>query len=131
MTTALGTSHRAAAPWQAAGAVVAGALADVAFDPAHRHVPLCPFHSLTGWDCPLCGGLRSVNAALRGQLTAAWQANVLLWCAVPLLAVWWLTWLRRGTPPRLGRSGVFVLVAVLMIFTVVRNLPFATALRPA
>ena len=41
-----------------------------AFDPAHRHVPLCPFHTITGWQCPLCGGLRCADALVHGQWSA-------------------------------------------------------------
>jgi hypothetical protein len=128
VTTALGTRGRA--PQRVAAVVATGVLADVAFDPAHRHVPLCPFHALTGWDCPFCGGLRAVNAAVRGHVAAAWHANALLWCAVPLLVWAWAAWVRRGAPPRLGRGGVVLVALVLLAFTVARNLPFAATLRP-
>jgi hypothetical protein len=125
--------------WRPPGAVALGvaaaAVADVAFDPAHRNVPLCPFHAATGWYCPLCGGLRAVNAALRGHLAAAWRDNPLLWIAAPLLLGLWADWLVRARSGRAGRrrtrATTIAVVAVAVTFTVVRNLPGFAALRPA
>ena len=121
-------------PFAAAALAGAALLADVAFDPAHRHVPLCPFHSLTGGWCPLCGGLRAADALAHLQWRAALHDNVLFVVALPLLALWWVQWLRRardGRPARpLRRSAVVAIVLVGVAFTIVRNLPFAQALRP-
>ena len=116
----------------AAGLAGVALLADVAFDPAHRHVPLCPFHALTGGWCPLCGGLRAADALAHLQWRAAVHDNVLLVAALPVLALWWVQWVRRdGRPGRpLGRTAVAAIVLVAAAFTVVRNLPFAHALRP-
>ncbi len=98
-----------------------------AMDPAHRHVPLCPFHSMTGWDCPFCGGLRSVDALLHGQFATAVRSNVLFIAAIPVIATLWVRWFYadghgRALPawPRWLR---WSLVALLVVFTVVRNLP--------
>jgi len=122
------------APHAAAALVGVAVLADVAFDPAHRHVPLCPFHAATGGWCPLCGGLRAVDALAQLQLRTALHANAVFVLALPLIALWWLDWRQRaraGRPPRrLARPGVVALIALGVAFTVVRNLPFAAALRP-
>ena len=124
----------AAAPVWAALGVLGATAADVAFDPVHTHVPLCPFRGLTGWWCPLCGGLRAADALVHGRLVTAWQDNAVFLLALPLLAAYWIEWLARsraGRPaPSLGRTGVIALVAVLVVFTVVRNLPGLGALRP-
>jgi hypothetical protein len=119
------------APYRALVLAGAALAADVAFDPAHRHVPLCPMRALTGWWCPLCGGLRAADSLVHGQLAAALHYNLLFVAALPVLAVWWLDWTVRA---RAGRShrvapravGVAV-VAVVVLFTVLRNLPFAHA----
>lgn len=125
---------RSRAPWAAAAGVLVGTAADVAFDPAHRHVPLCPFHAAFGWWCPLCGGLRCVNALVHGEFGAALHANVLLLAALPLALGYWLTWLHRSRTGRAApsprRRTVAVIVVVLVIFTVVRNLPAMASLRP-
>ena len=123
------------APWRFALLGVLATGGDALFDPVHRHVPLCPFFAITGWDCPLCGGLRAVDHLVHGQLVAALHANVLAVAAIPLVALWWADWWvrsRRGLDARgLGRAGGFAVAAVAVVFTVVRNLPAMAALRPA
>ena len=121
-------------PWRVLGLLALATVGDVAFDPLHRHVPLCPFHAVTGWDCPLCGGLRAVDHLAHGHLAAAAHANLLVLVGLPLVALWWLDWAlraRRGRPARgPGRTGTVALVAVAVLFTFVRNLPGFAALRP-
>jgi hypothetical protein len=125
---------RLPAPYRFLAAGAAAVSADVAFDPAHRHVPLCPFHAVTGLWCPLCGGLRAVAALVRGQLTAAVRDNLLVVAAVPVVAVLWLMWVagpgacRAAVRP--SRTATIAVIALALGFTVVRNLPGLTALRP-
>jgi hypothetical protein len=122
------------APWVAALGAVSAAAADTAFDPAHRHVPLCPFRAVTGWWCPLCGGLRSVNALVRGHWASAWHANALFLVSLPLIILYWVDWRRRsaagGRGRPLPRSAVLTAVLVMAAFTVLRNTPAMAALRP-
>lgn len=123
------------APAWAAGGVAVALAGDIAFDPSQRHVPLCPFRAITGWWCPLCGGLRCADALVHGNLAAAAHDNVLLLAAVPLLLWAWIDWaarVRAGRPGRqLSLGEVVAIVAVMTAFTVVRNLPPVAALRPA
>ncbi|MEO8888499.1 MAG: DUF2752 domain-containing protein [Jatrophihabitantaceae bacterium] len=133
MTTdgAVRTLTRArAAPYRFA-AVLGGATAvDVAVDPAHTHIPLCPFHAMTGWQCPFCGSLRAVNALVRGHPLKAVQDNLLLFLAVPVLALLWSTARHGRTSGRWRRPVVIALATVAVAFGVLRNLPFAAGLRP-
>ena len=121
-------------PSAVAGALAAAVAADVAFDPVHNHVPLCPFHSVTGLWCPFCGGLRAVDSLAHGRFVTAFHDNALLLGALPLLALYWLDWTRRARADepgqRLPRWVVRAGVVITVGFWVVRNLPFATALRP-
>lgn len=49
-----------------------------------------PFHALTGWDCPACGGQRALHSLLHGRFGEALRFNPFLVVAVPyLLAVAW------------------------------------------
>jgi len=95
-------------------------------DPRVHHVPLCPLRSLTGLDCPLCGGLRSVASLARGDVADAAGYNLLLIAAMPLAVVLWLVWIHRRrhglslTPPRWASPALLI---VLAVFGVVRNLP--------
>jgi hypothetical protein len=110
--------------------------ADVAIDPARTHIPLCPFHALTGLQCPLCGSLRAISAAARGHLAAALHDNALLLLGGPAALLLWAA-LGASLRQRLTASakartvGVCGAIAVLVVFTVLRNLPHAQGLRPA
>jgi hypothetical protein len=122
------------APLRAAALTIAATAVDVAVDPTRTHIPLCPFHAVTGWWCPLCGSLRAVGELVRGHPATALHDNVLLVLAIPVVFGLWWAWVvrtRSGTSaPRWNRSTVIGVVVVLVAFTVVRNLPAATALRP-
>lgn len=96
----------------------------------HNHVfPLCPLKWITGWDCPFCGGLRSVHSLTHGHLTEAVHHNLVFVAAAPFLVAGWALWLLRsfGLPVpalRWPRWGTAALVALLGAFMVARNLPF-------
>ena len=129
--------RRAAVIGPLRAALLAGAAlgADAAFDPAERHVPLCPFHAVTGWLCPLCGSLRAADALAHLNLGTAIRDNALFVAALPVLLGWWLDWLLSARAGRAGRRPsrrIAIAVAVLAAgFTVVRNLPAMAALRPS
>jgi hypothetical protein len=111
------------------GSVVAlGTAAVVAIDPRTGGFPVCASQGLFGVDCPLCGGLRCVNALARGDVVAAADHNVLLAVALPAAAVLWMVWmvaavtgrhLRLPTPPKWLTAA---LLAVVAAFSVTRNL---------
>jgi hypothetical protein len=140
MTRVLGAEPRAlinrvtAAPYRVAAALGVAVAANAAFDPVHTHIPLCPFHSVTGWSCPLCGGLRSAYSLAQGHLTDALHDNLLFVATLPLLALYWLDWdrrSRRGLRRRPVPLWAVVVVSVLAVgFCIVRNLPFAASIRP-
>ncbi len=125
-------------PWLAptgAGLAVALGIAYTAWqDPDTGGVfPGCPLRSLTGWDCPGCGGLRATHDLTRGDVLGALDHNVWVAVAVPLgivaIVVWLLHTLGVRTPraPHIGRRWVIGAVAVLLAFTVVRNIPGVAA----
>ncbi len=118
-------------------AAVAGAFAYVgAVDPNESgHYPVCPLLKLTGVFCPGCGGLRSAHAFITGDLGAALEANAIATVGYFLFAAVWVLWLVRawrGQPLRIALAPAWWwgVGAVLLIFTVVRNLPFGSALAP-
>ncbi|GAA1768035.1 DUF2752 domain-containing protein [Nostocoides vanveenii] len=96
---------------------------------------VCPFRALTGYACPLCGGLRMTDALLHGDLAAAWGHNPLV---MTLLGISALLLAARvaGRGPRLrpllaDPRLALGLVAVMTVFAVVRNLPGVSFLGPA
>ncbi|MFF8944983.1 DUF2752 domain-containing protein [Streptomyces sp. NPDC014864] len=118
-------------------AAVAGAFAYVgAVDPNEPgHYPVCPLLRLTGLYCPACGGLRSAHAFVHGDLLAALRDNAPAVVGYVAFAVLWTVWTvgaARGRPPRSAPGPVVLwsLGALLLLFTVVRNLPFGSWLHP-
>ena len=47
----------------------------------------CPFHVLTGYDCPFCGAQRMLLALLHGDIVAAFWFNPVLFCMLPYFAI--------------------------------------------
>ena len=97
---------------------------------------VCPFLFLTDHPCPACGGLRAVNDLTRGDVIGAVSSNLLVVVLVAVLAVAWVAWVGRrlrGTHDGMitlsNRVGMAVLVT-LVVFGVVRLLPFASWLAP-
>jgi len=116
--------------YRAGAALLLAAAADVALDPVHTHVPLCPFKAITGWQCPLCGGLRAVYEVAHLRIGTALRDNVLVVAALPVIVALWLVRVRSGAAPRVPRWVWPVLVLLGVLFTVVRNLPPMRVLRP-
>lgn len=110
-----------------AGAVVAGggALAYIGLRDPHTPgfgFPACPFHLLTGWNCPGCGGLRMTHDLLNGNLGAAVVDNVFLLVGLPLLALW-LIGRRRAGRKLMPTAAVVLVIVAVVTWTVIRNLP--------
>lgn len=114
-------------PYAGAGTAVllAGALGYVGLvDPHHADslYPPCPFKMLTGWNCPLCGGLRMTHDVLHGDLVAAVTDNAFALVGIPVLAAWTLLRRRRRREP-LPVPAVATVTLMAAVWTVVRNLP--------
>lgn len=116
------------APLLTAAGVAAATGVIALADPQANHVPLCPLLVTTGLDCPLCGGLRSVQALTRGDLVGAADHNLLFVASLPLLAGAWLLWFLRAGSGRPGRGTmprwlVPMGFGVAVAFAVLRNIP--------
>jgi hypothetical protein len=134
----IGRAGRLRRPLTTLGAVGVAGLALVLRDPHHHTWVLCPFKALSGWDCPLCGGLRAVNDLGHGAVGAAAHSNLLFVGSLPLLLLGWLLWVRSaltGRVPRPRRGAVRLAaatyLAVAVAFTVLRNTPWGSAFHVA
>jgi hypothetical protein len=113
----------------ATGAAVALATAAVHATGGELGFSVCPFHAVTGWWCPFCGGSRAVAAMTRGDVEAALSYNLPAMLLLGAVTLYWMTQvyagLRGGAPhlPRLSRRSGVVLGVVFLVFTVWRNLP--------
>ena len=119
----------------AAALIGAGYVANV--DPnVAGHYPTCPLLAITGWYCPACGALRAAHALAHGDLLAALARNPFAVVAFGYLALTWVLWLRRTVTGRRPRwlTPPWVLhgvLAAILMFWIVRNIPGWTWLSPA
>lgn len=142
----------------AAGTVTAFAALTIAFhfvDPHQGGYGTCPVYALTGLYCPGCGSLRAMYDLTRGNPTEALGHNVLAVIALPVIVavlLWMLLpvrWRPQRSPHPAGtsvpvgaqsdipKSSRFVRInwpivalIIIVVFTVVRNLPFGATLAP-
>lgn len=96
----------------------------------------CPSAMLGFW-CPGCGGLRAVNDLTHGQLLEAASSNLAFVAALPLIVLALTVWTvdrwrgtRREVPTALVRPTVYAAGGLLVVFTVLRNLPAGAWLAP-
>lgn len=111
-----------------------GALILFCFEPGRSRIyPICLFHTATGLWCPGCGALRAMHQLLHGHLVAALRFNalfVLLLPALFLLALRSLMAAFAGKPmnPGVRPAWLWLALCVILVFGVLRNLPFAAGL---
>jgi len=92
--------------------------------------PPCPFRAVTGLLCPGCGTLRALHQLSHGNLQAALLLNPLTVLMLPGLAGWCFA---KGVRAVAGRRTpailipapwIWTLLAVVLLFWVLRNLPW-------
>ena len=94
-----------------------------------RTILPCPFHALTGLDCPLCGATRATSALVHLDPVRALGYNA-LWIAFVPLVLWAVVLDLRGrfaasAHPFRRRGFWAATIALAVVFTVVRNLPWS------
>lgn len=100
----------------------------IIFDPAETWwMPKCPFHFLTGLDCPGCGSQRAVHALFHGNFKEAFSHNALLILMIPYLGLMGYAEIARSRHPKLYRNlthpaFIFSIVGIVCLWTVIRNL---------
>jgi hypothetical protein len=95
---------------------------------ADNPYPRCLLKSMTGIDCPGCGGTRAVYSLLHGDVAGAADHNVLVFLVLPVLAYlvtrFVLARFDVELPAvRMTRSLAWAMVAVTLVFSLVRNIP--------
>lgn len=92
----------------------------------HLSIP-CPFHAITGLQCPGCGVTRMCLALLRLDVSGAWKANAVLLVLLPflglLLAYRGVVYVHRGSCHTAAWENIllYTMIVVLLIWGIVRN----------
>ena len=85
----------------------------------------CPFHAVTGLDCPGCGITRLALALSEGDFAAAFHANEALFVLGPILLLFLLRnelhWILRGEAKDVPRPFIGFLLLAFALFTIWRN----------
>ncbi|WGX94624.1 DUF2752 domain-containing protein [Nocardioides sp. L-11A] len=129
--------RRMVPPLLVAGGITAATIALHLRDPhAQGSWGLCPSAAL-GFSCPGCGGLRAVNDLSNLRILDAASSNLLFVATIPLFAwVFWRwsvgRWSGRAWEPdsRTVARVSAVMIAVMVVFSVVRNTPAGAWLAP-
>ena len=94
-------------------------------------LPGCLLRRYTGLSCPGCGMTRATHAALNGDFGRAFEFNPLGLVLLPLalfgLVPEVLGWIMNRPPPwrlQIGGWTARAVTALVVVFWVVRNLPF-------
>ena len=97
----------------------------------------CPFRTVTGWECPLCGGTRLGSSLLHGHLRQAFDYNPVIFIGLIVITILGGLWIvealggpKMRPPRRIAERLVRVhpttwtilIVAFAVAFTVARNL---------
>lgn len=130
---------RLAGPRNSGSAILVGSAVVIAigasilflFNPAQSgFYPICVFHKSTGLLCPGCGSLRALHQLLHGHVAAATHFNALLVLSLPV-GGWFsgkfVSAKLRNQPFSfdLPPAALWCGLVVLLLFGVLRNLPFA------
>jgi len=95
----------------------------------YRFYPRCLLYTLTGLQCPGCGGLRAAHHLLHGEFASAFQLNPLLISLLPGVALILLACVLKRTTGRDWLHSIrwpfwlWLLLAVVVAFAIARNLP--------
>ncbi|MDE6693600.1 MAG: DUF2752 domain-containing protein [Muribaculaceae bacterium] len=111
--------------FSAALLVLAGSAVVYMVDPAEAAwMPKCPWHALTGLDCPSCGSTRAFHHILHGEVIRGLGYNPMapvLWAlAAMLMAVCFARPARRASSLVRLLAGAYIVVYI--VWGVVRNL---------
>ncbi len=114
--------------WLLSVAVIAGLAVLYFFNPVeHAFYPTCQFYKLTHLHCPGCGSLRAMHQLTHGHITAAFLSNPLLIVAIPMLVWLGISKLRNRSASALmiQPAAAWTILAIVIVFGILRNLPFA------
>lgn len=91
--------------------------------------PQCPFHYLTGFDCPGCGSQRAIHHLLHLDVRNAFYSNPLLILAIPYIitGIYFEYFGGREKYPRIrriiyGKRAIIIVLLVIVLFWIGRNI---------
>ena len=110
--------------------LIAGGIIYYLFSPEESSLfPQCPFHAVTGLDCPGCGSQRAVHHLLHLQIKEAFSSNPLLIIAIPyiLICIYMEYFGGKEKYPYIrqslySRTAIYTVLLTIILFWIGRNL---------
>ena len=96
----------------------------------HIAIP-CIFHKVTGLYCPGCGITRAIRALVKGNVAESFHNNILLYTVIPFLGLVEIIYrLTNRKYKKMYNIILILLLAIALIFGVLRNIPQFSFLAP-
>lgn len=136
LTTRMSTRRALVGPASVAVLAVAAGATLYLRDPRTSSYLPCPVHAVTGLWCPGCGATRALGNVVHGDIPAALSSNVLVVLLGVIGVAIWALWVRaraRGRTLTWQRPSYWMVgstAAIVVLFTVVRNIPAGSWLAP-
>lgn len=99
-------------------------------NPSNSHlIPKCPFHLLTGLDCPACGIQRAFHSFLHGEFDEAIRYNYFLIISIPYFVAVVITTFHKNRYVVYARNYiqhpivVKIVLALTIVWWIIRNIP--------
>ena len=98
------------------------------FDPTRvSFFPKCPFHQLTGLQCPGCGSQRALHQLLHLNIAGAFHYNALMVLCIPLIGFLLFAELFATRFPRLHQAAhntwfSWGILAIVLLWWLLRNI---------
>lgn len=110
--------------------IIVGGVVYYLFSPLESSFfPKCPFHSITGLDCPGCGSQRALHYLTHFEIKKAFLSNPLLIMAIPyiLTGIYFEYFGGKENYPRMrkilfGKNAAVIVLIVVLLFWIGRNL---------
>lgn len=96
----------------------------------------CPFHLVTGLNCPGCGVSRMFISLLQLDFKSAFKYNAALTVTLPLILYLLISliikYIRRGSvkPNKFQNILIYFLIGFFLVFGILRNIPAFDFLAP-
>ena len=97
----------------------------------------CMFHQITGFYCSGCGASRALRSVLHFDFYQALRYNAMFTAAVPFFAVYfcalavsYIRFGKDGVSSKIPAKAVWVFIAAVILFGILRNIPFFAFLVP-
>ena len=88
----------------------------------------CPFYLLTGFYCPGCGITRLLFSILNGDLVKAFWYNPLVFITLIFFIIYKIISLKKTI--LIKEMSYYIYIVILIIYGVLRNLPFLVNTMP-